>query len=604
MQRPAPGRGLSGKILLLTIVFVLLGEILIYLPSIARFRLAFLTERIGAAYLATIALDRASRLEPATKMTLLREVGAFSITLHRPEAQLMVGRVRPVDAVVDLRTRTPMTLIPEAITTLLAGGDRTLRVIGYAHEPDHTIVVDIILPEARLWSQMVDYSVRILTLSVVLSVGVALLLFVSLQLMMVRPLRRITAELAAFRDRPEDATLDLSPSPRTDEIGVVEHELAEMRSGLRRALLEKTRIAALGAAVGRMIHDLRNLLSTAVLFSDRLEASSNPEVRQAGSRLIETLDRAIRLCGETLDYARSRPEPPAPRRLRLVELIERVRAVLAERREPVRWRVEVDPRLELMADPDQLHRVLLNLARNAYDAMGERGGELAFRARSDDAGVRLTVEDTGPGIPPRIRERLFEPFAGSTKAGGSGLGLAICRELLRAQGGEIELGGTSQHGTVFELYLPARAPRRDGSVRSQMMTANRSSLLLLLALGACSMQGPPLAGYEGLQYKVVSYYEANALEKNAACPRPRMTPVRATVVEETPERVVMNVRYRWWDEGQNDNHGNFPFGGTGTGTGGYCNDWNERTFTLAKNTAGGLDVVSMTGPQRQRSRAS
>jgi hypothetical protein len=133
-----------------------------------------------------------------------------------------------------------------------------------------------------------------------------------------------------------------------------------------------------------------------------------------------------------------------------------------------------------------------------------------------------------------------------------------------------------------------------------MMTANRSSLLLMLALGACA--GPSLGGYDGLQYKVVSFYEANALEKNAACPQPRMTPVKATVVEETPERVVMNVRYHWWDERQNDS---FPLGNaTGTGSFGYCNDWSERTFTLAKNTGGGLDVVSMTGPQRQRGRAS
>jgi hypothetical protein len=66
--------------------------------------------------------------------------------------------------------------------------------------------------------------------------------------------------------------------------------------------------------------------------------------------------------------------------------------------------------------------------------------------------------------------------------------------------------------------------------------------------------------------------------------------------------VVMNVRYHWWDERQNDS---FPLGNaTGTGSFGYCNDWSERTFTLAKNTGGGLDVVSMTGPQRQRGRAS
>ena len=169
--------------------------------------------------------------------------------------------------------------MPDALESLAHRGERLLRVIGPSPQETGTMV-DIIVPEAPMWTAMVDYSIRILTLSIVLSVLVAAMLFFGLQRMIVRPLRRITEELAAFRDRPEDSTADREPAERADEIGVVEQELATMRHGLRRALAEKTRLAALGAAMSRISHDLKNILATAVLISDRLESSADPSVRQ------------------------------------------------------------------------------------------------------------------------------------------------------------------------------------------------------------------------------------------------------------------------------------------------------------------------------------
>jgi signal transduction histidine kinase len=610
-RRPAPGRGLSGKILLLAIAFVLLGEVLIYLPSIARFRYAYLEARVAAAHLATIAVEpeRVEALPPAVEADLLRYAGVVAITLYRPRAELMLGREVPVDREVDLRGPGGMYLIRDAVETLLVREPRTLRVLG-ASVRDSAVMVDIVMPEAVMRTAMVDYSARILTLSLVLSAIVASLLFLSLQVLIVRPLRRITGELAAFRERPEDAAGDpaLPKHPRADEIGVVEGELAAMRRDLRRALAEKTRLAALGAALGRVSHELRNILSSAALVSDRLAVSADPQVRQLGARVMESLDRAIRLSAETLRYASSRPEPPVARPVVLAELVDRVRADLADRPEPVRWRVaRLDPDLTLLADPDQLHRVLLNLARNAYEAMGLAGGEVAVSATAADeaGGLRLELADTGPGIPERVRERLFEPFAGTTKPDGSGLGLAICRELMRAQGGDIALRRTGPGGTIFELTLPPRAILRGDDLRRHGMVSKRVAaatlLLLATALGACSWRGPSLAGYDGLQFEVISFYDANAMEKNATCPQPRMQAVtRAQVVEETPQRVVMNIKYHFRDEGQADydNDDGFPpFGGGGSLN--RCDGFAERTFTFAKNTAGGLDVVSMTGPQRR-----
>ena len=214
MRRIALSRSLSAKILLLTVACVLLGEVLIYVPSIARFRLAYLEERIGAAHLAVLSLTPrvALQLDMDAVDALLAGAGVLEITVdsatNRP---LMLGEIAPVDRIVDLQDRSWTTLIEDAFQTLAHRGARLIRVIGPAPQEAGT-VVDVIMSEAAMWTAMVDYSVRIVTLSVVLSLLVAAMLFVALQRMIVRPLRRITGELAAFRDRPEDSTAD-QPRP-------------------------------------------------------------------------------------------------------------------------------------------------------------------------------------------------------------------------------------------------------------------------------------------------------------------------------------------------------------------------------------------------------
>ncbi len=604
MRRIALRRSLSAKILLLTVACVLLGEVLIYVPSIARFRLAYLEERIGAAALAALNLTprRALQLDMDTVDLLLAHAGVLEITVYGTSGRpVMLGDIVPVDRIVDLDDRNWLTLIEDAFQTLAHRGARLIRVVGPAPQEEGT-VVDIIMPETAMWAAMVDYSARIVTLSVGLSLLVAAVLFVALQRMIVRPLRRITAELAAFRDRPEDSAADHAPTARADEIGVVEQEFATMRHGLRGALAEKTRLAALGAAMSRISHDLKNMLATAVLISDRLERSADPSVQRVAPRLIETLDRAVRLCGETLSYARSGPPTPERRRVNLAELVAKVRGTLEAGAAGVAWDVAVPAELELHADPDQLFRVLFNLAQNAVEAMRERGGDLRVAAALDAEELRIDVADSGPGIPEQVRRRLFEPFAGTSKPGGNGLGLAICRELVRAHGGEIELLGTSEHGTVFRLRLPARTTVVAAGARRSTMpleTVARMLLPLALLLASCNVQGPALAGYPGLQFKVISFYDNNALEQNATCTQPRMRSVTGTqIIEETPQQVVMNVRYYWYDESSSQFDDNMFFPAPVLNR---CNGFAERTFTFVKMTDGSLDVRSMSGPQRRPS---
>ncbi len=438
--------------------FVLLGEVLIYVPSISRFRLVYLQERIAAAHLATLSLEAGGELgvPPDLQDQLLSHAGVLSITLRRPAAEVMLGRLPSVDQVFDLREAMPLGLIRNAFSALWHGGQRTIRVIG-ASPQDPDVLVDISLREQAMWHAMVDYSWRILNLSIILSLLTALLVYASLQLLMVLPLRRITESVVGFRRRPEDPSLDLPASERGDEIGVVQTEIARMQQDLRQALAQKTRLAALGAAVSKINHDLRNILASAMLLSDRLEQSQDPQVRNVAPRIVEAMDRASKLCSETLNFARAQVVQPKKTRFLLRPLVDEVgEAVLGPEPGPVRWRNEVAPDVMVHADRDQLFRVLMNLGRNAQHALAEHGGLASVTAWQDGEQVVIEVADTGKGIPDEARAHLFEAFSGSTRPGGTGLGLPIAREIMRAHGGDVELAHSDGGGTAFRLVLPAR----------------------------------------------------------------------------------------------------------------------------------------------------
>jgi signal transduction histidine kinase len=458
LHQPALHRSLSARLLVLTMAFVLLGEVLIYVPSIARFRRVYLEERIAAAHLATLSLEASpsGQVDETLEQELLSQAGILSVTLREPAAELMLGKLPSVEQVYDLRQAGPEAMISNAFATLAHGGDRTIRVIGPSPARP-AVLVDVSLREQGMWNAMVGYSWRILTLSVVISLITALLVFAALQLMIVRPLRRITDSVIAFRSRPEDASVDLPTSERRDEIGLVQTELSRMQQALRTALAQKTRLAALGTAVSKINHDLRNILASAMVVSDRLEQSQDPEVRHVTPRLLEALDRAARLCSATLNLARAEVTDPKKTRFPLAPLLDEVgRAVLGPDPGPIRWRNEVGADVRVLADRDQLYRVLMNLAGNAAQALAKGGGLISITAWQSAATTTIEMADTGRGIPKEAQAHLFEAFSGSARPGGTGLGLPIAREIMRAHGGDIELAHTGDDGTVFRLILPAR----------------------------------------------------------------------------------------------------------------------------------------------------
>lgn len=457
-RMPARARSLSARLLVLTILFVMLGEVLIFVPSIARYRLVFLEERLAAADLATLAIDAAADgvIPPELENDLLIRAKTISIALRRPTASfLMLGKPPPaIDASFNLGDATTWDLIRDAFVTLGQGEDRTIRVMGPAMINPKTMV-DVTLDEGLLRTEMLEFSARILNLSIVISVLTAGLVYLSLHWLMVRPMRRMTESLVAFRESPEDASRESAVGDRADEIGIAQRELAEMQQSLRAALHQKTRLAALGEAVGKIHHDLRNIVSTAALVSDRLALSEHADVRKQAPLLMQAIDRAVNLCQQTLNFARARDLDLVPSRFPLAPLIQEV----SEKQSPngdvsATLDNRVGPELTLQADRNQLFRVILNLARNAAEAMADKGGEIRVEARNEPGKVVIEIADTGPGLPNAVRQNLFQPFAASSRPGGSGLGLAISHEIMRAHGGDLSLVSSDASGTIFRLELP------------------------------------------------------------------------------------------------------------------------------------------------------
>jgi signal transduction histidine kinase len=470
----APRFGLSGKLLLLTILFVMIAEVLIYVPSIANFRLNWLADRVAVARTAAIVLNASEGAQPSSERANLPDAMIQQIldSLGAKAVAIKMGNQRKLLAVndvphtihhdIDLRETSKIRAVWRALETLFLCKDGDImRVAGVG--PPGTDFIEIVIDEAPLRAAMFRFSGNILLLSLVISIITATLVYLSLHYLFVQPLNRLTTNMVRFREDPENASRVVAPSGRTDEIGIAEHELGAMQRDLASMLQQKSHLAALGLAVSKINHDLRNLLASAQLFSDRLASVPDPNVQRFAPKLMRSLERAIAFCQSTLSYGQVKEPPPDRRPVLLEGLVDEVRETLGLATDsPVRWVAAVERGLHVDADPDQLFRVMLNLSRNALQALESRApnepgrDQLRITGQREGAVAVIEVSDTGPGVTDQARAHLFNAFQGSTRRGGSGLGLAIAAELVRAHGGEIRLvDGTI--GATFRVIIPDRA---------------------------------------------------------------------------------------------------------------------------------------------------
>tara|TARA_R110000787_G_scaffold80349_1_gene174951 strand:- start:5098 stop:6486 length:1389 start_codon:yes stop_codon:yes gene_type:complete len=453
-------RSLSGRLLILTTIFVMLAEILIFVPSIARFRVEYMMNRLERAQIASLTLLASEMIDPALEAELLRTAEVFNVVLRRDEMrQLVLSSPMPqaIKATYDIRDASAMMLIRDAFIQLADTDDGVIRVIG-APVQDAGLLIEITMETSALRMAMIDYGIRILALSAAISLITAFLLFLTMRAFLLKPIKSVVGHMQNYALAPEDARRIIAPSAGVTEIREAEEALMRLETELTQALRQKERLAQLGQAVSKVSHDLRNILTSAQLFTDRIEMSEDPTVKRMAPKLVSSITRAVHLCESTLAFGRA--EEPSPT-LTVVALDQIIADVidgerLAVEGVDIRFDVQIPKGLMVRADPEQLYRVLANLVRNARQAIVAAGrpGKITVTAISDDIAWTIKVCDDGPGLPPKAREHLFTAFRGGARKGGSGLGLAIAAELVRGHGGKLELGTTGPSGTIFTVTLP------------------------------------------------------------------------------------------------------------------------------------------------------
>lgn len=474
--------GLPTRLLLLTAAFVMLAELLIFVPTLSSFRINWLQERLTAAELAALAAEGypGGDVPSSIRAELLRTAQVKAVAARRNGQRRLVLPVDPdlrIDAHYDLR-RVPSGLFSglmyqfeqygDTLGTLVSGANRTIRVVDrVGDDPDD--LIEIVMPEAPLKAAMWEQGRSVIGQSLVTSLLTAGLVYLALFVLVVQPVLRLSRNMQLFSQNPEDSSRIIAPSLRGDEIGTAEQELKQMQSQLSQLLAQRARLAELGLAVSKINHDLRNMLSSAQVISDRLTDVPDATVQRFAPKLIASLDRAIKFCNDTLRYGKSTENQPRRELMLLAPLVEEVGDGLGLPREgQIDLRIAVDPNLRVDADPDHLFRIVGNLVRNAVQALesqaeaaADRGGKrpagvITVAAHREGRKVTIEVSDTGPGVPERARDKLFRPFQGSTRKGGSGLGLPISAELAAAHGGSLKLLERAP-GATFRLEIPDRS---------------------------------------------------------------------------------------------------------------------------------------------------
>ena len=440
----------------------MLAEVLIFVPSVARFRFDYLTERLERSQIASLSLLAADSgmVDAELEAELLDNANVLNISLRRDTVRQLVlagPMPAPVDFMVDLRQDDAMTLIRDAFETLFFGGGRIVRVIGQPVKGGGTLI-DITMQEDPLRKAMFDYGRTILILSAAISISTAALLFVAVRRFMVQPINRVVRHIRNFQEAPEDARAIIQPKASVAELYDAETALQSMEMQLNQSLRQKERLAALGGAVSKISHDLRNILTTTQLLADRMEASDDPAVQRNAPKLVDSLSRAVNLCESTLTFGKAEEQAPDisyfPMRLLLEDVVEAEN--LAAEGTDIEIVLEAPDNIRMEADEEQIYRVVSNLVRNSRQVLASQksGGTISVSGEETEQFWDIRISDDGPGVPERAIQTLFKPFEGSARTGGTGLGLAISADLVKGHGGTLELVENSTNGATFRIRLP------------------------------------------------------------------------------------------------------------------------------------------------------
>ena len=336
--------GIAGRLLLLTVGFVLLAMGLFYASRLTAYRENWLRDRLMVAHTAMMLFGETGE-EPAPPELadkILDTVNAKSIVVTLPDGRRLVAEPdRPPAAVVETdeigdSSSIDALLAQAAFRTLFAAariagaGD---RAVAGRRRDDRRHARRI----AADRGDVADFAAHFLVLSLIISAVVTCVLWAALWSLVIRPVRRLTSSIIAFGERPQDSARVIAPSGRDDEIGRAEAALATMQGSLAHELSQRKRLAELGMAVARINHDLRNMLSAAQLISDRLAhpRPARPAPRAAAGGDARPRDPVLPVDA----HLRRRTRAAPPRRFDLRELVRQVvETAEAERRRGDRLR--------------------------------------------------------------------------------------------------------------------------------------------------------------------------------------------------------------------------------------------------------------------------
>lgn len=470
---------LSSKLLLLMILSVFIAEVIIFVPSVANKRQQWLNavhKMVASSSLLLNDDNFGDPLSQETQETLLRSTGTSAIIIHQGEKTKTLAAIpqpQKVTHYIDLTENNMLHQFNEAISSLLFGGGRVLQISGPAGLSGE--IVDIIMNEAPLHSYLVKNARIIAIVSLIISLIAASLIYRIIHVMLLRPVRHMHFNMIEFAQNPEDPSLNIPFTDRKDELGVAQNRLAQIQAHLQSLFHRQKHLADLGLAVSKINHDMRNILASAQLLSDRLEDSKDPVVRSFAPRLIRTLNRAISYAETVITYGRTQELPSERMRIPLHPLVADVAETLAiPAASGIEFRNLVPKDFYADMDQEQMIRVLTNLCRNSVQAMSadlnilshpavkgqillhqdRKTKSLTITAGRIGATAIISVADTGPGLSQKARDNLFKAFHGSTRSDGAGLGLVIAQDLVRAHGGTIELREDYTEGAAFEIRIP------------------------------------------------------------------------------------------------------------------------------------------------------
>ncbi len=480
-------RRLSRKLLLLTVLFILTAELIVFIPSAITFRQNWLNERAERAGHLALALSERPQLSVGEKLSqhFMRDTNVLLIAAEREGMTELILGYPPNSMdmqIINLNDNHLWFDIFSVLQIYLTSDDGYMRVLTPPVHDDHDRL-EFIVPKASLRSAMIDYARRIFGLSIIISIVTGTLLYAVLHLWIVQPVRFIASDLAQFRANPQRRHGTLRLGKREDEIGQLQKELVSMKASIRNALWQKQKLADLGLAVAKINHDLRNILTSAQLLSDRLAIDQNERIAKTGQRLVRTVERGIRLCETVLGHSRPVNVQSDLETITLAHFLkdvsdETVHGLGLSRQ--IQVHIDCDDHILVQVDVDQCYRLLQNLIRNAAQILSQQtepSPRITLRANLDPATtdlaqikhnpehkncncphenhhyVAIFIEDNGPGLPETIIGTLFTPFVSSADDSGSGLGLSIAYELAQAQGGSLSLSQTNPHGTIFKLLL-------------------------------------------------------------------------------------------------------------------------------------------------------